>query len=217
VFLSLFRSFTQLAHPPSIVALQDPPVYRGKLPSFNCFSDFSPPTEGGCKPRVACYVYSQFLSTVSLLPWFFGRGDVMALDLFTPDGFFNPSTVGFTIINSYSTKGRLTNTRSVPPDIIFPASPSPPSPWGTSTFTTQRQTPSGPSRRTSLPPPRLTLTRVRYRASGAPKTAGPWPFPPPRPAQWPGAGRNFWHSLPLSPPGHPPHLPPRRVPVKIWW
>jgi len=125
VFLSLFGSFTQLTHPPSIVALQDPPVYRGKLPSFNMFTVFSPPTDGGCKPRVASYVYSSFLATVSLLPRCFGRGDVMALDLFTPDGLFNPATTGFTIINSYSTKGRLNNTRSVPPDIIFPASPLP--------------------------------------------------------------------------------------------
>ena len=49
----------------------------------------------------------------------------MALDLFTPDGFFNPTTTGFTIINSYSTKARLNNTRSVPPDVIFPVSPLP--------------------------------------------------------------------------------------------
>jgi len=49
----------------------------------------------------------------------------MALDLFTPDGFFNPSTTGFTIVNYYSTKGRLNNTCSVPPEIIFPASPLP--------------------------------------------------------------------------------------------
>jgi len=125
VFLSLFGSFTLLTHPPCIVALQDPPVYRGKLPSFNLFSAFTPPTSGGCKPRVAFYVYSSFLSTVSLLPRFFGRGDVMALDLFTPGGFFNPTTTGFTIINSYSTKARLNNTRSVPPDIIFSVSPLP--------------------------------------------------------------------------------------------
>ena len=125
MFLSLFGSFTQLAHPPSVVALQDPPVYRGKLPSFNLFTVFSPPITGGCKPRVAFYVYSSLLSTVSLLPRFFGRGDVMALHLFTPDGFFNPSTTRFTIINSYSTKGRSNNTRSVPPDIIFPSSPLP--------------------------------------------------------------------------------------------
>ena len=125
MFLSLFGSFTQLALPPSIVALQDPPVYRGKLPSFNLYTCFSPPSSGGCKPRVAFYVYGPFLSTVVLLPRFFGRGDVMALDLFTPDGFFNPSTTGFTVINSYSTKGRSNNPRSVPPDIIFPSSPLP--------------------------------------------------------------------------------------------
>ena len=125
MFLSLFGSFTQLAHPASIVALQDPPVYRGKLPSFNLFTAFSPPTNGGCKPRVAFYVYSSFLATVSLLPRFFRRGDVMALDLFTSDGFFNPSTTAFTIINSYSTKGSSNNTHSVPPDIIFPSSPLP--------------------------------------------------------------------------------------------
>jgi len=49
----------------------------------------------------------------------------MALDVFTSNGFFNPSTTGFTIINSYSTKGRANNTRSVPPDILFPSSPLP--------------------------------------------------------------------------------------------
>ena len=125
MFLSLFGSFTQLAHPPFIVALQDPPVYRGKLPSFNLFTVFSPPTSGGCKPRVAFDVYSSFLSTIALLPRYFGRGDIMALDLFTPNGFFNPSTTGFTRINSYSTKGRANNTASVPPDIIFPSSPLP--------------------------------------------------------------------------------------------
>jgi len=100
VFLSLFGSFGQLANPPSIVALQDPPVYRGKLPSFNLFSGFYPPTTGGCKPCVAFYVDSSHLSTISLLPRLFRRGDVMALNLFTPDGFFSSSTTGFTIINS---------------------------------------------------------------------------------------------------------------------
>ena len=49
----------------------------------------------------------------------------MALDLFTPDGFFNPSMTRFTIVNSYSTKGRSNNTRSVPCDLIFASLPSP--------------------------------------------------------------------------------------------
>jgi len=125
VFLSLFGLFSQLALSPSIVALRDPPVYRCKLPSFDLFTVFSPPTDRGCKPCVAFYVYRSFLDSVSLQPRFFGRGDVMALDLFTPNGFFNPSTTGFTIINLYSTKGRLNNTRSVPPDTVFPVSPLP--------------------------------------------------------------------------------------------
>ena len=125
MFLSLFGSFSQLALPPSIGALQDPPVYRGKLPSINLFTVFSPPSDRGCKPRVAFYVYRSFLDSVSLLPRFFGRGDVMALDPFTTDRVFNPSTTGFTIINSYSTKGRRNNTCSVPPDIVFPASSLP--------------------------------------------------------------------------------------------
>ena len=62
---------------------------------------------------------------MSLLPRFFGRAEVIALDLFTPDGFFNPSTTRCMIVNSYSTKSRLNNTRSVPLEIIFPASPLP--------------------------------------------------------------------------------------------
>jgi len=40
-------------------------------------------------------------------------------------GLFNPSTTGFTISNSYNTKGGLNNTGSLPPAIIFPASPRP--------------------------------------------------------------------------------------------
>ena len=43
MFLSFFCSFLQLAHTPSIVALQDPQVYRGKLPSFHLYTSFSPP------------------------------------------------------------------------------------------------------------------------------------------------------------------------------
>ena len=43
VFLSLFGLFSQLAHTPSIIALQDPPVYRGKLPSFQLYTSSSPP------------------------------------------------------------------------------------------------------------------------------------------------------------------------------
>jgi len=43
----------------------------------------------------------------------------MGIELFTHDGFFDPCMVGFTILNSYSTKGRSNNTRSVSADLIF--------------------------------------------------------------------------------------------------
>ena len=59
-----------------------------------------------------------------MLPLFFDKGDVMALDI-TPDGFFNPSLSTFTIMNSYSTKAGSNNTGFVPADLIFPQLPGP--------------------------------------------------------------------------------------------
>jgi len=130
MFLSLFGSFSHLATTLSIVALQDPPVYRGKLPSFQLYTCFSPPSENSAKPRVAFYVFNPFLSTITLWPKLFGRNDVMALNPLTPEGFFDPSIVGFILVNFYSTKGRSNNTRSVPADVIFPDLSGPVLTWG---------------------------------------------------------------------------------------
>ena len=63
----------------------------------------------------------------------------------------------------------------------------------------------------------ISCIRVRYGADGAPKNAGPQPFSLPRSTQWPGAGCLFRHSLALSPLMLPPHLYPRRVPIKNRW
>ena len=120
MFLSLLGLFSQLAITPSIVALQDPPGYRGRLPSFQLYTCFSPLCENSTKPRDAFYVFSTFLSTITLLPKLFGRNDLRALELFTPNGVFDRWMVGFIIVNSYSTKRRSNNTRSVPADLIFP-------------------------------------------------------------------------------------------------
>jgi len=109
VFLSLFGSFSQLACTPSIVTLQDHPAYRGKLPSSQLFSSLWPSGTGSKKPRVAFYVFSLFLSTVTLLAYFFERLDVMALALFTPEGFVNTSMSSFIFINSYSSKSLCNN------------------------------------------------------------------------------------------------------------
>ena len=120
VFLFLFGSFSQLACSPLVVALQDPPVYRAKLPTHSDYRNFFPPT-GSSKPRVAFFLLDFLLSTVSVLPWFFDTGDIMALDFFTPDGFFLSGLSKWTIVNSYSTKGLANNTRTVPPDLVFPS------------------------------------------------------------------------------------------------
>jgi len=50
VFLSLFESFKEATTYPSIVLLQDPPVNKAHLPSFNGFKSFFPLVR---KPRVA--------------------------------------------------------------------------------------------------------------------------------------------------------------------
>jgi len=65
VFLSLFELFKEATTYPSIVLLQDPPVNKAHLPSFNGFKSFCPPVR---KPRVAAYVYMSFLSNYTVLP-----------------------------------------------------------------------------------------------------------------------------------------------------
>jgi len=110
VFLSLFGSFSQMAITPSIVALQDPLVYRSKLLSFQLYTCCSPSSVNVAKPRLTFYVLSTFLSTITLLPKGFGRNNIMALELFTQEGLFGPSMVGFMIVNSYSTKRQSDNT-----------------------------------------------------------------------------------------------------------
>ena len=78
VFLSIFESFRGATTYPSLVFLQDPPVNKAHLPSFNGFKSFFPPVR---KPRVAAYVHLSFLASFSVLPRFKGVDDVLALDV----------------------------------------------------------------------------------------------------------------------------------------
>ena len=63
----------------------------------------------------------------------------------------------------------------------------------------------------------IVIARVHYGVDRAPENAGPKPFSPPCPAQQPGTGCLFWHSLPLCPLRPPPHRYPGRVAVKNGW
>ena len=112
VFLSLFNSFVEFS-PVDIVLLQDLPVYHGSLPSFAGFKAFAPPVP---KPRVACYVALGFCRKYTLLPAFVPQmDDVMFLDIFTPEGFFDFSATKFRIGNVYSRSLAQPPTHTVTP------------------------------------------------------------------------------------------------------
>jgi len=165
VFLSLFGLFTQLAHPPSIVALQDPLVYRGKLPSFHLFLVFPPlPIVAGSPALLFVFIVLFWLlfpfcpaSSEGVMSWHWSSSPLTA----------------------FSTLLRLASRLSTPiARRVILSTPSPflqilyflphlslLSLWETLTFITQRRTPSGSSKRMSLSPRHPTLTGVPSWAS----------------------------------------------------
>src|SRR5437588_10328554 len=119
VFLSLFNSFRGLPQSPQLVFLQDPPFYRGRLPIFSGFKAFAPPPPQGKAVRVAAYISLDFLSSYSILPVFFYRLDLMAIDVFTPAGLFCSANRQFRIYNLYSTSASDPSRRTITPDDAF--------------------------------------------------------------------------------------------------
>jgi len=117
VFLSLFESFKEATTYPSIVVLQDPPVNKAHLPSFNGFKSFFPPVR---KPRVAAYVHMSFLSNYTVLPRFKGVDDVVALDISADEPPFGTTFHSFRVINAYSTNTIDHRVHSVAPEDLFP-------------------------------------------------------------------------------------------------
>jgi len=117
VFLSLFESFKEATTYPSIVLLQDPPVNKAHLSSFNGFKSFFPPVR---KPQVAAYVHMSFLSNYTVLPRFTGVDDVLALDISSNVPLFGTAFHSFRIINAYSTNTTDHRVHSVVPEVLFP-------------------------------------------------------------------------------------------------
>src|SRR5437588_2539051 len=123
VFLSLFNSFKGLPQSPQLVFLQDPPFYRGRLPSFSGFKAFAPPPPQGKAVKVAAYISLNFLNSYSVLPVFFDRLDLMAIDIFTPTGLFCSANRQFRVYNLYSTNTSGPLRRTVTPtDALRPHS-----------------------------------------------------------------------------------------------
>src|SRR5712664_3686606 len=80
VFLSYFGSFeSSLPHPPSLVALQDPQIFSGRLLSFPGYTSFAPPPSAASKQRVPISPLRALLDQVSLIPVFWDRSDLMAV------------------------------------------------------------------------------------------------------------------------------------------
>ena len=119
VFLSLFNSFASVKAPPDIVCLQDPPVWRFRLPSFHNFPSFHAPCANGFKPRVAFYVSTMLLSYLSVLPLFFDRYDVAALDIYGSD-LFGGSFTQFRILNVYNLRPCHAGSMTVSPVVSLP-------------------------------------------------------------------------------------------------
>jgi len=83
-----------------MVLLQDPPSSKGFLPGFSGFKSFAPPVG---KPRVACYISTDFLRRFAVLPSFPPEtDDFMSLEVSTPQGCFGASSSHFTIGNAYA-------------------------------------------------------------------------------------------------------------------
>jgi len=118
VFQTLFSFFTSVESFPHIVALQDIPLWSNCPPVFRNYQCFFPPATDSYKPRVATYVHERLLSVISILPLFFERGDLMAVNFHSPEGLFDTSHNLFRLYNAYSIP--TGHTRSVSPVDLFP-------------------------------------------------------------------------------------------------
>ena len=76
-----------LSVPPDIVCLQDLPLWRSRLPSFQNYTSFAPPGGSGNQPKMAFYISVYLLAQAMVLPAFFDKPDVATLDVFGVDLF----------------------------------------------------------------------------------------------------------------------------------
>ena len=123
VFLSLFNSFASAKTPPLIVCLQDPPVWRNRLPSHLGFTSFAPSATGH-RPQVAFYVFRSLIDMTTITPIFTGRSDVATLEITAPS-LLGTTVERFHIINCYSVWGKTITERTVAPMLALPLSPFP--------------------------------------------------------------------------------------------
>jgi len=120
VFLSLFNSFASAKSPPLIVCLQDPPVWRNRLPSHSGFTSFAPSAPSR-RPRVAFHVFRSLIHMATITPIFTGRSDIATLEI-AARSLFGTTVERFHIINCYSLWGKTITERAVAPSLALPLS-----------------------------------------------------------------------------------------------
>ena len=98
--LSLFNSSSSARCPPDIVCLKDPPFWRPGLPPSQSYISFALPGGTGNNPKVSFYVPTYLLAQATVLPAFFDRPEVAALDVFRVD-LFGKSFSHFLILTLY--------------------------------------------------------------------------------------------------------------------
>src|SRR5437879_1118177 len=126
VFLSLFNSLKSCHPIPHIVAIQDPPIWNSRLPSFCMFKAFHPPATKRNHPRVATYIHQDLLQSASVLPCLFDRLDIMAIEIHSQQGLFGSKHKIFRLYNSYSVNGTSCSSRTLFPQDLFPSHSFPP-------------------------------------------------------------------------------------------
>jgi len=100
------------------VALQDIPLWRNCPAVFRNYECFFPPATDSYQPRAATYVHERLLRVISILPLFFERGDLMAVNFHSPEGLCDTSHYLFDLYNAYSIPNG--HSRSVSPVDLFP-------------------------------------------------------------------------------------------------
>jgi len=120
VFHTLFSFITSVENSPHVVALQDVPFWRGLPPVAKGYKFFFPLPSPLYKPRVVTYVSARFMTVVSALPWFFDRGDLMAMNFHSDTGLLESAFTVFSIYNAYSTINRSTSQHTLTPEDVFP-------------------------------------------------------------------------------------------------
>ena len=123
MFVSLFSSFASGRPPPLIVCLQDPPVWRNRLPFFAGFNLFAPLIPNR-RPRVAFYAFRSLMDMATITPIFSSRSDHATLEI-SAHFLFSIKAEKFHIVNCYSMWGSTAIERTVSPTLALPSTAFP--------------------------------------------------------------------------------------------